>query len=119
MDGVDGDNIDLEPTNQYLRKVESGVLGLEPVDAYVKRVKARINLSNAQAANVAAYMLVGGVVLSLPLYVLAVVLVTRESSGEIATVFTKWYDVVAPLAGAVIGALFGMRVASRERDNMT
>lgn len=111
-----GDHIDLEPTDQYLRKTDVGLLGLESIDAYVRRVKARIKLSRARAANVVAYILVGGVVFSLPLYVLAVALVTGDVSEDLATVFTKWYDVVAPLLGAVIGALFGMSIATRQRD---
>ena len=83
---------------------------------YVKRTKATIGLSKAKAANIVAYMLVGGLVSSLLLYVLAVALAPAEASEQIAAVFNKWYDVVAPLAGAVIGALFGMSIANRRDE---
>jgi hypothetical protein len=39
-------------------------------------------------------------------------------SHDVDAVFGKWYDVVAPLVGAVIGALFGMTIASRQREEV-
>jgi hypothetical protein len=114
MAGADTDNADLERANEYLHDADGNLVGLEHVDAYVKRVKAKINLSRAQAANVVAYMLVGGFVLSLPLYACSVALMTAEHGDRVATVFTRWYDVIAPLVGAVIGGLFGMSIAGRQ-----
>lgn len=116
MAETNGDRIDLEPTDQYVRKTDVGLLGLESIDAYLRRVKAEIKMSRARAANVVAYILVAGLVFSLPLYVLAVAVVSGDVSEDLAAVFTKWYDVVAPLIGAVIGALFGMSIASRRTD---
>ena len=116
MAGADADNTDLERTSEYLRDADGSLVGLEPVDSYVRRVKAKIHLSRAHAANVVAYLLVGGFVLSLPLYALAVGLMTTEASQRVVTVFTRWYDVVAPLVGAVIGGLFGISIAGRQGE---
>ena len=114
--------IDIEPVEQYVQPAEHGADGLrlEPVDSYVKRVKATISLSKARAANLVAYIMVIGVVSALPIYaVLYVILATSghsDSTGELGAVFTKWFDVVGPLLGAVIGALFGLSVAARQKD---
>ena len=92
-----GENIDVEPNEHYVQLVEHGRLGLEPIDVYVRRVKAEIRLSKARAANTVAYILVGGVVLSLPLFLVAALWVNKDSAEVVANVFEKWYDVVAPL----------------------
>lgn len=109
--------IDLESTERYLQLPGESVLQLEPVDVYVGRVKAHISLSKARAANQVAHVLVWGLVLSLPLNALVIGFGRPEASTEIAGVFTKWYDIVAPLLGAVIGALFGLSIASRSRED--
>src|SRR5262249_1132250 len=107
-------DVDLESTPS--QKGEGGLVSLEPVDGYVRRVRAEIRLSWVRAANVVAYILVAGVVGSLPLYVLAVGWLGEAWSKDAVPVFTKWYDVVSPLLGAVIGALFGITIATRQRD---
>jgi hypothetical protein len=90
-------------------------VGLEPLDAYVTRSKAQRELVKARTAGRVALILVSGLVLSLPLYVFAMALSLSgiDFSDRITTVFTKWYDVMAPLVGAVIGALFGLSIANR------
>ena len=108
---------DLESTDDYVRPLENGMLQLEPVDSYVKRVTADIKLSKAKAANWIGYILVLGVVTSLYLYVWAVMNSERDVAEQLERVFFKWYDVVAPLLGAVIGAMFGMSIASRQKDD--
>jgi|GEM_PF-3530539 hypothetical protein len=116
MTSADEPRIDIESTDDYVRPAQNGILQLEPVDSYVKRVTANIKLSKAKAANWIGYTLVFGVVSSLYLYVWAVMASERDVSEQLATVFSKWYDVVGPLLGAVIGALFGMSIASRQQD---
>lgn len=108
--------VDLESIDQYLRGPERSPVELEPTAGYFRRVRAQINLSKARAANIVAYVLVTGLVASLPLYILAVWIAPTDSSELLSVVFTKWYDVVSPLLGAVIGALFGMSIASRRKD---
>ena len=110
------EQLDLESIDAYIRKSNGGALRLESPEAYLKRVRAAIKWSKSRAANWVAIILVLGLVGSLPLYVFAVGSINPEDSNEINIVFQKWYDVVAPLLGAVIGALFGMSIASRERD---
>jgi hypothetical protein len=117
MAEADGDRLDLESITRYMIKTDNPTVGLEHVDSYVKRTKAAIGLSKAKAANVIAYILLGGLVVSLPLYIVALAIMPTGSYEQLALVFGKWYDVVAPLAGAIIGALFGMSLASRRSED--
>jgi uncharacterized integral membrane protein len=116
MPAVDSRKMDLESIDQYIRGPDRRPVELEATEGYLRRVRAQINLSKSRAANIVAYALVAGIVASLPLYVVAVCLMPAVSVDVLSVVFTKWYDVVAPLMGAVIGALFGMSIASRRRD---
>ena len=111
MDGTD--RVDLESTASYLRSDSSGPVDLESPGQYMERARADVHRSKAKAANVVAYILVTGLVLSLPLCLLAVGLAGGQIGENTAAVFTKWYDVVAPLLGAVIGAMYGMSIANR------
>lgn len=113
MAETEGDIFDLESTTTYVRRDDSPAVGLEHIDNYVRRTKADIVLSKAKAANIISYILLGGLVLSLPLYIIAIAIMPIEHAPQLASVFGKWYDVVAPLAGAVIGGLFGMSIANR------
>jgi hypothetical protein len=117
MAAADRDAIELEPTTEYLRRVELPVdtrpMNEENTSDYIKRVQATIGVTKARTANVVAYILLGGVVLSLPIYVVALAVLPVGHSEQLATVFAKWYDVVAPLAGAVIGGLFGLSIADK------
>ena len=111
-----GDHLDLESIDDYLRTDGNGTIGLESPDVYLKRVKAAIKLSKARAANIVALVLVIGVVLSLPLHAVTLFLTSPDAYKEVNDVFSKWYDVVVPLLGVVIGAMFGISIASREKD---
>lgn len=89
---------------------------LEATDRYLKRVVADIRRSRARTADRVAMTLVIAVVGSLPLYVLAIALVGSIDEDDLTRIFGKWYDVVSPLLGAAIGALFGIAIANPNRD---
>src|SRR5713101_1879162 len=97
-------NVASEAANVQGREVD-----LEATDAYVKRAKADVHRSKARSANWVSLILVLGLVLSLPFYVVAIASFPSEPTPtHIERIFLKWYDVVSPLVGAVIGALFGL-----------
>src|SRR5262245_9931408 len=97
--------------------VQDGKLDLEPTDAYLKRAKADIHRSKARAANRVALILVIGLILSLPLSVSAMASVSADSSGaHMERIFQRWFDIMSPLVGAVICALFGLSVSERGRQ---
>ncbi len=98
-------------------KVQGGEVDLEATDAYVKRARADVHRSKARAANWVALILVLGLVLSLPFYVVAIASLSSEpTSTHIERIFLKWYDVVSPLVGAVVGALFGLSFSEKGRE---
>ena len=112
--------VDLEPTDQYATSPNGGKVDLEGTDVYLRRAKADVHRSKAQAANRIALVLVFGLVISLPFYVVAVGLFQSEATAtHIERIFMKWYDVVSPLVGAVVGALFGLSFADRGREERT
>lgn len=100
--------------------VQGGEVDLEATDVYLKRAKADVHRSKARAANSVALILVLGLVLSLPFYVLAIASVSSEATAtHLERIFVKWYDVVSPLVGAVVGALFGLTFSDRGREERT
>lgn len=110
MDG----NGDLEAGHAQSQLQTTGVgspLNLEQTDPYLKRVVADMRRSRSHTADRVAIILVSAVVLSLPLYVIAVALVGTVDEDDLTRIFGKWYDVVSPLLGAAIGALFGIAIA--------
>ena len=111
------DPIDKEDTNQYLRRLDNGLVDLEPQTSYLQRAKVAMNMSKTRAANWVAIILVVGLVLSLPLSVFAMLKVDAEQAKLIESVFDRWYDVVAPVLGAVVGALFGISIAGRQKGD--
>jgi hypothetical protein len=124
MAAVDRDAIEIEPATDYLRRADfpednTRPLNEENTSDYIQRVQATIGVTKARTANVVAYILLGGVVLSLPVYVVAITVLPVGHYEQLATVFGKWYDVVAPLAGAVIGGLFGLTIADRRGNGGT
>jgi ABC-type spermidine/putrescine transport system permease subunit II len=91
-------------------------MDLEATDAYLKRAKADAHRSKTRAANWVALILVLGLVMSLPVYVIALASLSADTaSTNLDRIFLKWYDVVSPLVGAVIGALFGLTFSERDR----
>lgn len=110
MDGNDG--LDAGHEQLELQPMAAGSqVDLEETDPYLKRVSAKIRESRARTADHVAIILVSAVVLSLPLYVIAIALVGTVDEGDLTRIFGKWYDVVSPLLGAAIGALFGIAIA--------
>jgi hypothetical protein len=112
--------LDLEGTDKYEAKSPNGEVGLEATNSYLRRARADVHRSKAKAANWVALILVFGLVLSLPFYVIAIGLFTSETgAAHIERIFLKWYDVVSPLVGAVVGALFGLSLSDRGREDRT
>jgi hypothetical protein len=115
MDQPANSNVPQEEAN-----IHGGQVDVEPTDAYVKRARADVHRSKARAANWVALILVLGLVLSLPFYVVAIASLSSEPTAtHIERIFLKWYDVVSPLVGAVIGALFGLSFSERGREERT
>jgi hypothetical protein len=110
--GVDGKRI-----GNIANDSSAGQVDLEATDAYLRRAKADVHRSKARAANSVALILVLGLIVSLPFYVLALSVFPSEVAGaHLERIFMKWYDVVSPLVGAVIGALFGLTFSDKGRD---
>jgi hypothetical protein len=87
------------------------VVDIEPTDAsYLRSVHFRILRDREKTANLVALVLVWGVVLSLPVY-LMVVLIRPDQSDKVSPIFDKWYTVISPLVGAAIGAYYGTRIS--------
>jgi hypothetical protein len=93
---------------------EDGEVDLEATDAYLRQAKADVHRSKARAANWVALILVLGLVLSLPLNVVTMALISGEGTAtHLDRVFQRWYDILAPLVGAVVGYLFGLSASER------
>ena len=99
----------------YVSPYSTNALGLESPNNYLKRIRADKEKEKAKVANWVAIILVSGMVLSLPFYVFTVWLIGSDSTN-VNEIFEKWYDVTAPLVGAVIGALFGLSIANKTSD---
>lgn len=116
MDGND----DLDTRRAQPEPQPTGVgsqLELEETDPYLKRVVANIRQSRARTADRVALILVSAVALSLPLYVIAIALVGTVTEDDLTRIFGKWYDVVSPLLGAAIGALYGIAIARPSHED--
>lgn len=93
-----------------------GQVDLEATDSYLRQAKAEVHRSKARAANWVALILVLSLVLSLPLNVVAMASISGEGTGtHLDRVFQRWNDILAPLVGAVVGYLFGLRAGEREQ----
>ena len=90
-------------------------IDLEQPDLYLRQVRAEIKKSKTRAANWVAIILVIGVVAAVFVHVAALLL--GAPPEEMDAVFDNWYHVVSPLLGVVIGALFGMTLASRRETD--
>jgi hypothetical protein len=118
MAADNGPNVDLEPPEAYAAQPADGPLGLEPTDDYVKRLKADVHRDKAKAANRVALILVLALVLYFPIYVLVIAFAPSEPTAtHLERVFLKSYDVLSPLVGMVIGALFGLSLSDRGRES--
>jgi hypothetical protein len=112
-----GENVDLEATGQFAARAPGGRVDLEATDVYLRRAKADVHRSKARAANRVALILVLGLVLSLPFYIVVIASLPSEATTtHLERIVLRWYDVVSPLVGAVIGALFGLTFSDRGRD---
>jgi hypothetical protein len=93
---------------------DGGEVDLEATDSYLSQAKADVHRSKARAANWVALILVFGLVLSLPLNVLAMASISGEGTiTHLDGAFQRWYDILAPLVGAVVGYLFGLTAFER------
>lgn len=86
----------------------------EPTGTYLQRVDAEIKRSKARTADTVAIILLGALVASLPLSLLAIWLIP-EHADQATNAFDRWYNVVGPLAGAAIGAYFVASSSHRDR----
>jgi hypothetical protein len=87
---------------------ESFELDVDKVEGYLTQTPAFIERGRARTANLVALLMVIGLLVSLPLYLLAVFL-KPDAASALASVFDKWYSIVSPLAGAAIGAYYATR----------
>lgn len=90
-------------------------LDLEDVAGYVHltKAKAAAKILKAKATAWVALILILAVVLALPLHVAVVAYAFPSDVARLDTAFAKWYDVMSPLAGVVVGALFGLSMATK------
>ena len=88
-------------------------LQLEETDSYIRRVSARIRWRKARTASVVAVLLVASLVLSMPFYVLLAVFGPATVKLDVEQAFQRWYDVVSPLVGTIIGAMYGLAIAEK------
>lgn len=70
-------------------------IDLEETDPYLKRVVADMRRSRARAADLVAIILVSAVVLSLPLFVVAIALVGTVDENDLTRIFGRWYCVAS------------------------
>jgi len=92
---------------------ESFKLDVDRVEDYLRQTPALIERRRAWTANLVAILLVVGLLISLPLYMIAL-MVKPDAGVPLASVFEKWYAVVSPLAGAAIGAYYAGRSESEQ-----
>ncbi|MCI0743220.1 MAG: hypothetical protein L0Y72_29690 [Gemmataceae bacterium] len=93
---------------------ESFELDLDRVESYLSQTPAVIERGRARTANLVALLLITGLLISLPLY-MAAILVNPDASQVLASVFDKWYAIVSPLAGAAIGAYYATRAEPEQK----
>jgi hypothetical protein len=92
---------------------ESFELDVERVQSFLRQTPAVIERDRARTANLVALLLVSGVLISLPVYMIAL-LVRPDAAASLATVFERWYAIVSPLAGAALGAYYTARAESNQ-----
>lgn len=107
---------DTESINGALQGTDEEGIGLERLSVYLQSAKAKVVVSRARVANAVALILVLAVVLSLPLSVWAVSRFPVEQASLLRDIFDRWYDIVGPILGAAVGALFGFACAGRGRE---
>lgn len=98
-------------------------LDLEGTEPYFRKLHAEIRLGRAKTANRLAYVLIGGVVAALPICVGALLLGAwtglsdpAATAQSLESVMGHWYQLVSPLAGTAIGAVFGIAIGRQSRD---
>lgn len=64
--------VDLESADEYAGQQSASQVELEPIDIYFRKARADAHRAKARTANWVALILVLGLVLSLPFYVMAV-----------------------------------------------
>ena len=84
-----------------------GGLEVEAPENYIRKAHADVKRSEAKTARLVAIVLVLALVVSFPLQ-LAIFLIEPSSMDRVEPVFRRWYDIVAPLVGMVIGGIFGL-----------
>jgi hypothetical protein len=88
-------------------------MDFEPSERYYRQgIPALIKHARARTANLVALVLVVGLVLSLPAFLVAV-LVKPESLEVTQAIFEKWFSVVGPIVGTAIGAYYGARQSGK------
>src|SRR5437762_376719 len=90
-------------------------LDLDPVEGFLSQTPAVIERGRARTANLVAILLVIGLLISLPLYMVAL-LCKPDAAQSLTAVFDKWYAVVSPLAGAALGAYYATRADPEQRS---
>ncbi len=91
---------------------ESFEMDLEPAGPYLRHdIPALIQHERAKTANLVALILVAGVVLSLPTFVIAA-WIKPDGIEVTRAIFDKWYAIISPLVGTAIGAYYGSRFGS-------
>lgn len=79
---------------------------ITPRSGNVKRLPMKLPYMRALVSHVIAVILVGGLVLSIILYVI-LVCKYPEQLKSIETAFEKWYSIMGPFAGLALGAYYG------------
>src|SRR5687767_4805651 len=92
---------------------ESFQIDVEPVDQFLRH-EQHLEREKAKTANLLALLLVGGVLGSLPIYLVAV-WILPQAVDRFASGFDKWLTLVSTLAGTAIGAYYGARVEKAKR----
>ena len=102
--------------HQIQSEEECFTLDIDP-DETCRMMSAQNRRDIVRTANLAAVILILGVVLSFPLFVIVVAYLGNnngsvESIEIIKSVFDKWVTVIGPLAGTAVGAYYGTKIAS-------
>lgn len=79
---------------------------ITPKPGNIKQLPIKLHYMRALVSHIIAGVLVGGLVLSIILYVV-LVCVYPEQEKFIETAFEKWYNIMSPFAGMALGAYYG------------